>query len=68
MTQTNSDMLRLKYSAEYIGVSLPTLWRLGEQDPDFPKKIRITSRCCGYLKSDLDNYLELKKGGNTVNA
>ncbi len=61
MTQNTVNFLRLKDSAIHMGISLPTLWRLGETDPDFPKKIRITARCCGYLRSDLDAYLA-KKG------
>ena len=68
MTQQLSNFLRMKESAQHMHISRATLWRLGEQDPDFPKKVRITARCCGYLKSDLDNYLELKKGGKAVNA
>lgn len=57
-----SNILRLKSSAEHLSISLTTLWRLGETDPDFPPKIRLTSRCCGYFKSDLDAYLAVKRG------
>jgi predicted DNA-binding transcriptional regulator AlpA len=53
-------MYRLKEAAYYLQVSLPTLWRLGETDPRFPKKIHITSRCAGYLKDDLDKWLSEK--------
>jgi predicted DNA-binding transcriptional regulator AlpA len=56
-----SDFLRNRLSAKYLGVSEVTLWRLSETDPDFPKKIRITKKCCGFLKSELDAFLQLKK-------
>lgn len=61
MTQANptptTDLLRLKQAAGYLQISLPTLWRYSEQMQDFPKKIRLTSRCCAYRKSDLDAWL-----------
>lgn len=58
---TPKDNLRLKDAAAYIGVSKPTLWRLELQDPDFPKKIRISSRCCVFRKVDLQNWLKSKE-------
>lgn len=61
-TNQIADNLRLKDAAAYIGVSKPTLWRLAEQDKNFPKKIRISSRCCIYRKADLDAWLESKEG------
>ena len=58
-----NEMLRLKSAASLLGVSLVTLWRLGENDPTFPKKIRITSRCCGYRRGDLLAWQESRQGG-----
>jgi prophage regulatory protein len=52
--------LRLKQAADYLGISISSLWRLGENDPRFPSKIHITSRCCVYRKTDLDQYLQAK--------
>lgn len=57
----SNENLRLKDAAAYIGVSKPTLWRLAEQDPTFPNKIRISSRCCIYRKADLDTWLAGKE-------
>ncbi|WP_231616603.1 helix-turn-helix transcriptional regulator [Pseudoalteromonas sp. SWN29] len=53
--------MRLKESANYLNISLATLWRLGESDPTFPPKIRLSSRCCLYRKSDLDAWLTSKE-------
>lgn len=61
-----NEVLRLKHAAAYLGVSLPTLWRLGETDPDFPKKIHFSQRCCGYLRADLEAYLKVKKMGGVA--
>lgn len=57
----SNENLRLKDAAAYIGVSKPTLWRLESQDPDFPKKIRISSRCCVFRKVDLQAWLKSKE-------
>lgn len=58
-----NEMLRLKEAAQLLGFSLVTLWRLGETDPTFPKKIRITSRCVGYRLGDLLAWQETRQGG-----
>jgi predicted DNA-binding transcriptional regulator AlpA len=55
-----TNFLRLKHASTYLGFSLTTLWRLEQKDPDFPKKIRFSARCCGYRVSDLDAYLQQK--------
>ena len=51
----NQAALRPKQSANYLAVSIATFWRLvkaGEL-----KTIKLSSRCTGVLKSDLDAYL-----------
>jgi prophage regulatory protein len=57
------EVLRLKNAAAYCGFSTTTLWRLEQVDPDFPKKIRFSPRCCGFLRRDLDRYLQTKVEG-----
>jgi predicted DNA-binding transcriptional regulator AlpA len=59
-TVSTPAIMRLKEVAYYLQISLVTLWRMGEQDPNFPKKIRMNSRCVGYLKTDIDNWLASK--------
>ncbi|WP_350654793.1 AlpA family phage regulatory protein [Pseudoalteromonas sp. D48-MNA-CIBAN-0056] len=56
-----SENLRLKNAAKYLNISLVTLWRLGETDPTFPPKIRLSSRVALYRKSDLDSWLKSKE-------
>lgn len=60
-TRPMPSIMRLKEAANHLQVSLTTLWRLAEEDEDFPKKIRMSKRCVGYFRKDLDNWLE-KKG------
>lgn len=59
---SKQNLLRLADAAAYLGISTVTLWRLGETDPQFPAKIRLSPRCCAYRKADLDAYLESKAG------
>ena len=56
------ELLRLKEAASHLNVSETTLWRLGEYDPTFPPKIRVSSRVCFYRRSDLDAWLKTREG------
>jgi excisionase family DNA binding protein len=47
--------LRPKQSAAYLAVSLATFWRLVKAGEI--KTIKLSARCTGVLKSDLDAYL-----------
>jgi len=58
MSNSNNEHLRLRQAADYLNISTTTLWRLGERDPNFPRKIRIGQRLCYYRKSDLDHWLD----------
>ncbi len=49
--------LRPQDAAEYLGVTLRTLYRLAENDPAFPKRVYYTSRFCFYNKCELDEWL-----------
>jgi predicted DNA-binding transcriptional regulator AlpA len=55
-----SKVLRLKQAAHYCGFSTTTLWRLEQTDPAFPRKIKFSSRVCGFRREDLDAYLAKK--------
>ena len=52
------ELLRLGEAARYLRISTSTLWRLGERDPLFPKKIYIGIRICYLRKSELDQWVE----------
>lgn len=61
--QTTSQIMRPKQAAPYLGVSVTTLWRLEQTDPDFPRKVRFSARCVGFRQADIDAYLQKKIGG-----
>ena len=48
-------------TAEYISVSRATLFRIAKADSTFPQKIELGQTARGYLKADLDAWLESKK-------
>ena len=52
-----SNALTPKETAQYLGISIATLWRFTKRD-DFPKPKRLTERTIRVLKSDLDTYLQ----------
>ncbi len=42
-----------------LGVSDPSLWRW-ERAGNFPKRLRLGGSACGWLKSEVDNWLQAK--------
>lgn len=51
------DFLRAKTICKYYDFSRSTLYKLSETDPDFPRKIILSPRCVGWLKTEIDAYL-----------
>ncbi len=56
----NLEVIRPNDLAKMLSVSLPTLWRM-EKRGELPKKIQISERTVGWLKSDIQEWLESKK-------
>ncbi|MBO6622466.1 MAG: AlpA family phage regulatory protein [Balneola sp.] len=56
----NLEVIRPKALSKILSVSLPTLWRM-EQRGDLPKRVSISERAVGWLKSDIEEWLESKK-------
>jgi prophage regulatory protein len=57
----NTDLMRLAATAKHMGISEITLWRLGRDVADFPKKIVISPRCCAYRRSEIDAWLKTRR-------
>lgn len=53
-------ILRPKAAAEYLGITVSTLYRWAADRPDFPKRIKMGALASGWRKSDLDAWLERK--------
>jgi predicted DNA-binding transcriptional regulator AlpA len=60
----NTRVLRTPDAATYLGVSAPTLekWRLTGHGPRF---VHLSARAIGYLREDLDSWLETRKRSST---
>lgn len=56
-------VLRPSEACAYLGIGRTKLHSLTETDPTFPRKIRFSARCVGYLKKSLDSWLIAKQEG-----
>lgn len=50
-------VLSVDQACKEIGLSEPTMRRRAADDPDFPRKIRLSARRVGYLRRDIEVYL-----------
>ena len=49
-----------KEAALMLGISTSTLWVLAAEDDNFPPRVQMTERRCGWRYSDLDGYIKEK--------
>lgn len=54
--QTNDRFVREPEASEITGLSRTTRWRM-ERDGKFPSRRRISSRCTGWLMSEIQAWL-----------
>ena len=54
-------ILRTAKLQTYVGLSRTTIWRL-EKSGQFPKRVRLGQNSVGWLKGDVDTWLESSKG------
>lgn len=54
------QIIRAKELQEILSVSGATLWRMGKAG-ELPEKVKISDRAVGWLKSDIQDWLESKK-------
>ena len=59
-TSTAPELLRPKTVCQYLSIGRTKLHELDTLDPTFPRKIRISSRCVGWTKTQLDDWLQAK--------
>ncbi len=53
-------------ACRYLGIGRTKLHDLSERDPDFPQKIRLSARCVGWTRGQLDAWLEAKQKDATA--
>ncbi|MGB3752747.1 MAG: AlpA family phage regulatory protein [Parerythrobacter sp.] len=50
-------VLSIDQACKEIGLSEPTMRRRAADDPNFPRKIKLSARRVGYLRRDIEAYL-----------
>lgn len=50
-------VLSIEQACKEVGLSEPTMRRRAAIDPDFPQKIKLSTRRVGYLRRDIEAYL-----------
>lgn len=63
MTAINPPVLRPTQAAAYIGLSLPSFWRIAREDSTFPKPFKLGANSTAVMRADLDAWLKAKKEG-----
>ena len=53
-------ILRIKEVQEIVGVSRSTIWRMERKD-EFPARVPLGTSSIGWLKSDIEAWLQTKK-------
>lgn len=54
-------IMRSNTLQQYVQLSRTTIWRL-EKSGQFPKRVRLGQNSVGWLKGDVDTWLESRKG------
>lgn len=54
-------VLSVEEACKEIGLSEPTMRRRAADDPTFPRKIKLSVRRVGYLRSDIEAYLQRQR-------
>ena len=57
MEKTKERIIRKPELLSIIGLSDPTIWRM-EKDGKFPKRLRLGGNSCGWLESEVDDWLK----------
>lgn len=53
MVQLQSQSIRPKKAAEYLGIGVATLWRWASERSDFPKSRKLSARCTVFDLNEL---------------
>lgn len=63
MRQGFQAAMRAKQTAEYVGVSVATVWRWTKERHDFPRPRRIGPNTVVWMRGDLDAFLARRVEG-----
>lgn len=59
----NCELKRPREAAKILGIGLSTFWLWAKKDPEFPKLVKLSTRCTAVRVSDLQAYVDRKSGG-----
>ena len=59
--ETVSDLMSAKQGADYTGVTISTWWEWARTLPNFPKPLRISTRCTRWRRDEIDRFLESRR-------
>ena len=60
-SENQSELMSAKQGADYTGVTISTWWEWARTLPDFPKPLRISTRCTRWRRSEIDEFLESRR-------
>ena len=60
----DAAMISIKALAAVVDKGVSTVWRNCQQDPDFPKPIRLGPGCTRFKVGDIRVYLAMKTGAS----
>lgn len=63
MQSSTSRSLRPKKAAEFLGISMATLWRWVRERPDFPRTRKIGDRTTVFVEDELAEFRERQTQG-----
>jgi predicted DNA-binding transcriptional regulator AlpA len=55
-----SALTSVRTIARYMGVGISTVWRYAQQDPDFPRPVKLSARCTRWRVGDIRSYLKAR--------
>lgn len=55
------ELMSAKQGADYTGVTISTWWEWARTLPNFPKPLRISTRCTRWRRSEIDHFLESRR-------
>lgn len=61
----DAAMISVKALATVVDKGVSTVWRNCQQDPDFPKPIRLGPGCTRFKVGDIRAYLAVKAGASS---
>lgn len=59
-TSEEIQIIRAKEVAKITGLAEPTLYKLENDDPTFPKKVQIGPKAIGWVKQEITNWVAKK--------